>query len=187
MTTLSLDDPLDVFLDSFFKNRLPIGCVPLHNAVKQIEGGTSVIWYRDPQFQIQMFILPPNFLIPEHTHPNVDSYEVYVGGQIRFSHSGKWQMPEEDMFEADAMGFSRNRGTYKRVRPNDLHGGMSGPGGGVFMSVQRWLNGVEPHCITDDYTGILCGTEHLESVKNGSATYKDQSCLTIKDLAHLES
>jgi hypothetical protein len=32
-----------------------------------------------------VFIVPENTIIPEHVHPNVDSIEVYMGGNIHDS------------------------------------------------------------------------------------------------------
>ncbi len=36
-------------------------------------------------------------------------------------------------------------GAFIRVRPSDKDGGAFGPSGGVFFSVQRWLNDVKLH------------------------------------------
>jgi hypothetical protein len=165
-------DPLDVFLEGFLAGGSPIGYVPAMGAVHHIDGVTAVLWFRSDQFQIQMFIAPPNHIIPEHTHPNVDSYEVYVGGQIRFSHSGSFLMPEADGMP-DATGASQYRGSTIRVRPADKHGGVFGPEGGVFFSVQHWLNGVKPHCVSADYNGVVMGPEHKRSVVFGTAHMKE--------------
>jgi hypothetical protein len=139
---------------------------------------------RRGQFQVQMFAVPGNTVIPEHTHPNVDSIEVYVGGNVHFSHSGSYSYPRETLHEQGPRGLSSKRGTLIRVRPNDLHGGVFGEGGGVFMSVQHWLNGVKPHCVASDYTGVTMGERHLSQVVNGKARSKAK--LTAKDAAHLE-
>lgn len=90
-----------------------------------------------------MFAVPEGTIIPEHTNPNVDSIEVYVGGNIRFSHSGKYIYPKEALHARDGpLGCASRRGMTIRLRPNDLHGGTFGEGGGLFLSVQHWLNGV---------------------------------------------
>ena len=70
------------------------------------------------------------------------------------------------------------------LRPNDVHGGVFGEGGGVFLSVQHWLNGVKPHCVSADYDGITMGEHHLAGVKYGEAKAKKK--LTAKDAASLE-
>lgn len=179
-------DPLDEFLQFFFSNPTVsvLGAVPLLHAVHKIEDVTSITWYRDKEFQIQMFAVPGNYIIPEHTHPNVDSYEVYVGGQIKFSHNGKWTIPDSELETPLQDGTSSRRGTIIRVRPNDPHGGVIGPAGGVFLSVQRWLNGVKPHCVAADYTGPVMGGDHFQKVVSGTPILKD--ILSAKDAASLE-
>lgn len=177
-------DPLDQFLAWFLNHGTVLGRVPLFSAVSKIEGVTRVVWYRDPPFQVELFIAPPGCIIPEHTHPNVDSYEIYIGGQIRFSHSGKFIVPEEDIETPTESGASRRRGYITRVRPDDPHGGTFGPGGGVFFSVQHWLNGVDPHSVANDYSGAVMGPDHYSQVKAGEPVLKDS--LTAQDAATRE-
>lgn len=178
-------DQLEQFLGWFLKNMPVIGAVPFAGAVSKVEDVTAILLYRKDQFQVQMFAVPEGTIIPEHTHPNVDSYEVYVGGNIRFSHRGKYVYGEEQLRPLDGpMGCAFKRGTTIRVRPNDLHGGVFGEGGGVFLSVQHWLNGVKPHCVSADYDGVTMGEHHLAKVVNGMASAKRE--LTAKDAASLE-
>jgi hypothetical protein len=170
-----MPDVLEEFLDWFLKNSPCIGAVPFHGAVSKIEGVTRVLWFCQPPFQVEMFITPPNFIIPEHTHPNVDSFEVYVGGQISFSHSGRF-VTHWESDGASEVGLPAHRGRVIRVRPENLHGGVFGPAGGVFMSVQHWLNGVEPHSVATDYTGTVMGPDHASKVVFGNAVLKESLC-----------
>ena len=158
------------------------------NPITRIEDTTSIVWFRDGQFQVELFIVPPNYIIPEHTHPNVDSYEVYLGGQIKFSHTGKWVNDYElEPSEQANPGTALNRGRVIRVKPTDRHGGQFGPSGGVFMSVQHWLNGVKPHCVAADYIGAVVGPDHLSKVKYGSAFMKETGPLIPNDAATNET
>jgi hypothetical protein len=177
------DDKLENFLRWFLKNCPPIGVVPLMKPHYDISGIMGVTWYRKKQFQVQMFIVPPNFIVPEHCHPNVDSFEIDVGGQIRFSHNGVYVTPINTL-EATKRGTSKNRGSVLRVKPNDLHGGMAGPEGGIFMSVQHWLNGVEPHCVSRDYDGIALSQEHAKTITFGNVIVKEK--FDLRDIAHNE-
>jgi len=178
------EDPLERFLDWFLNDGPRIGLIPFSNAVGRVEDVTKVQWFRHGPFQVQLFIVPPNYVIPEHTHPNVDSFEVYLGGQINFSHNGKFVSSKWEDVVPDNYGCSPYRGMVIRVRPNDIHGGVFGPSGGVFMSVQMWLNGVEPHCVAADYDGVVMGKDHASKVIFGNATVKD--VLTPKDAASQE-
>ena len=48
---------------------------PIKNGLLFIEGVSGIVLYRNEQFQVELFICQPNLVIPEHTHPDVDSYE----------------------------------------------------------------------------------------------------------------
>lgn len=185
-------DKLEKFCEWFLRGMPVMGMVPRQGAVGRFESVTSLILYRNPPFQVQMFMTSDEFIVPEHTHPNVDSIEVYMGGNIKFSHGGvfagrdKWKPLQGETIPAPPpelgcanrgegrLGTSRRRGMMIRVRPNDVHGGMTGEGGGVFLSVQHWLNGVEPHCISNDYSGVAMGPDHFSKVVSGEPVLKDE-------------
>ena len=177
-----MSESLDNFALNFRAKSRAYGYIP-DNVVStyKIQDVTAVVWYRSGPFQVEMFIVPPNYIIPEHTHPNVESYEMYLGGDISFSHSGRW-VTEQDLIRVP--GSPDAKGSLIKVRTTDKHGGAFGPRGGVFMSIQHWLNGVEPHCVALDYDGIVVGSDHLADVKNGDAKVKAD--LTWRDAATVE-
>lgn len=111
------------------------------------EGFHSHVQYREGQFQVQVFIFAPHMIAPEHTHPNVHSYEVGLSGDLWFSHGGKWIHPKHPAFHF----YKKNR--CIQVDNVHLHGASVGPKGGIFLSVQQWLNGVKPSCVGQDYQG----------------------------------
>ena len=166
-------DLVETYCKWFLTHSSPLSWIPFEKPMWQIENVTSVLLHRKEQFQIQMFIAPPHTIIPEHTHPNVDSIEVYAGGQVHFSYYGKILIPEEDCIEDcySEFGLAAKRGVTIRVKPDDPHGGYMGENGGIFLSVQHWLNDVKPHCVAADYTGKTMGPHHLNSVKFGSAYF----------------
>tara|TARA_Y100000996_G_scaffold262639_1_gene206643 strand:- start:254 stop:841 length:588 start_codon:yes stop_codon:yes gene_type:complete len=176
-----MSNELDDFAFAFREKARVFGYIP-DDVVStyKIQDVTAVVWYRSDQFQVEMFIVPPNYIIPEHTHPNVESYEMYLGGDICFSHSGYW-VAESDLIRFPSS--NDKKGALVRVRTNDSHGGVFGPNGGVFMSIQHWLNGVKPHSVALDYDGVVMGDDHLRDVKYGKATAKVN--LTWKDAASL--
>lgn len=99
---------------------------------------SGVVLYRHNEYQVQLFIVQPNCVIDPHIHPNVDSFEVFVGGDIEFMCDDEWFKQTE---LCDSI----------RVRPSSWHGGRFGPKGGVFLSVQKWLNNVPPTSVGDDW------------------------------------
>jgi hypothetical protein len=99
---------------------------------------SGVVLYRQGPYQVQLFNVQPNSEIEPHIHPNVDSYEVFVGGDINFMCDDVW-------FEQNELG------SRIRVKPSSWHGGKFGARGGCFLSVQKWLNGVPPTSVGDDW------------------------------------
>ena len=99
---------------------------------------SGAVLYRQEPYQVQLFIVQPNSDIEAHIHPNVDSYEVYVGGDINF-------MCDNVEYKNNAIG------NCIRVKPNSWHGGKFGERGGCFLSVQKWLNGVIPTSVGNDW------------------------------------
>ena len=60
---------LDRFAFSFASNAKVFGDIPLGIATSyKIQDVTGVVWYRSGEFQVELFIVPPNYIIPEHTH-----------------------------------------------------------------------------------------------------------------------
>lgn len=176
---------LDTLVKHMISNPWNIGMIPEDAPMHMIEGVTSVTWYRQGQYQVQMFIMPPNYIVPEHTHTNVDSYEIMLGGRMVLSKHGRWVKDSDfEVLNLNEPPLQRRRGSIIRIRPTDVHGGISGRTGGVFMSVQKWINGVEPHCVASDYNGPTMGDHHLSGVKSGDAMSKGgQENLTFKDAA----
>jgi len=129
-------DDLEAFLHFWMVNKQ---IIPPETTPTNHNGSLSgCVLYRDGQYQVQLFIVKPNSEIPPHIHPNVDSYEVYLSGDINFMCNDKW--------------FNQNKfGSYIRVKENSYHGGKFGERGGCFLSVQKWLNGVEPTSVGENW------------------------------------
>ena len=179
-------DPIEQFAESFLRDMPVIGAVPFAGAVSRVEDVTCILLYRRDQFQVQMFACPEGTIIPEHTHPNVDTIQVYVGGNVIFTHNGRYAYRADEVRAMDGpLRCANKRGHILRVRPDEKHGAVIGAGGGIFMAVQHWQNGIAPHCVAADYEGITMGEDHLSKVVSGTATAKNG--LTAKDAATLEA
>ena len=159
------EDRLHQFACRYLEDHPVSGGMPVHGPVWSIAAVQSNLLYRDGEFQVQIFTVPPNYVIPGHLHPNVDSFEVYVSGQIKFSHRGRF------VFESLETVHGRDPASYAwrmlRVLPQDRHGAVSGPQGARFISIQRWLNGMPPACVSTDYTGATLDEKHLMQVTSG--------------------
>jgi hypothetical protein len=173
-------DELDEFALWFVTHGPALGKVPVMSAVATLghdgKGGNvmSGVWYRKGNFQVELLMIAGPWIIPEHTHPNIDSYQILLGGQIKFSRGGEWLTPETYLVDCNDDGTSPYKGQRIRVNHDDLHGGVVGPGGAIYFSVQHWLNGVEPHCVGLDWNGHTASQEQLDKLKFGSACFVEE-------------
>ena len=115
-------------------------CVPARAPLRYCDGLRGIVLHREGQFQTQLFIVDPDKTIPEHLHPTVDSYEVYMYG-MTFTNGDRQVVTEEDAVKPDEYGFPVHRYKIMRIRPTDWHGGTASKNGGAFMSIQHWLKG----------------------------------------------
>ena len=136
---------------------------PFKNPLLFIEGVSGIVLYRSKPYQVELFICQPNLIIPEHTHPDVDSYECFLYG-MKFTHSGETVMSEEEALE-EQDGYPINAYQTIRVKPNDLHGGTASKNGGAFISIQHWLNDVEPTHVSSNWNGNSMGKQHSDQAK----------------------
>ena len=126
-------------------------CPPtvIKNNLSFADGVIGFVLHREGQFQTQLFIAEPNVVVPDHIHPNVDSFEVALHGTT-LRHSGMTLItPQYDC-----------AGSAIYVGHNDWHGGVASEDGGCFMSVQKWLNGVPPTSVGNDWGGDTMGPQH---------------------------
>lgn len=137
--------------------------VPAENSLSFYETAVGIVLYRQPPYQVQLFIAYPATPIVPHTHPNVDSFEVFLNG-MEFSHCGNVLISMQDALRVASTGFPQSYGVQIRVRPTDEHGGIGSSAGGAFLSIQKWLNGVSPTCVAADWHGDPMGPKHEEKI-----------------------
>lgn len=142
-------DKLEIFKDWWLKER-PF-TIPHSNSITNVGNIHGVVLYRAECWQVQVFILEPFAIIPDHIHPNVDSYEVFLSGDIELSINGVIKNPRG--LEASFTGSNVYYGTDFRILPNTWHGGNASSEGGSFLSIQQWLNGTIPTTVGDDWSG----------------------------------
>jgi hypothetical protein len=143
-------DDLEEFKNWWIKKR-PFN-TPQNNILSHVAETHGVVLYRQKPYQVELFNVKPNSVIPAHKHPNVDSFEVYVGGDISFMCDGVWH--DQHQIGLDI-----------RVYPDTLHGGKFGERGGCFLSIQKWLNDKDPVFVGDDWYDIENNKSYQDSRK----------------------
>ena len=117
---------------------------PSGEVVRVYQNMAATTLYKQGQYQVQLLSAKPNSYTPSHIHPNIDSYEIFVSGDLVFIIDGKRYEPQKNM----------ESGMPTRIYPHYWHEGWSGPEGGSFLSIQKWLNGAPPSCVGVDWLGV---------------------------------
>jgi hypothetical protein len=140
---------LATFKDWWLATR-PIN-VPWNDALHFDDRVTCVTLYRTGSWQVQQFVVEPNTIVHDHVHPDVDSFECFIYGDISFRKNG-----EEITNTQLAAGANFGGQPYYfletiRILPSDKHSGVFGPRGGVFLSFQKWAEGMTPTNIGNNW------------------------------------
>jgi hypothetical protein len=156
-------DKLSSFADWYLSSHKALS-IPALNSIHFMDDLTAVTLFRKDDFQVELVICKPNSEIPDHIHPNVDSFEVYISGSIMFRHQKELKVPKEIADSITWDGFSESRGMRIRVKPDDWHGATIGESGGCFLSIQQWLNNIKPTTVGHDWRGESLGPVHKETM-----------------------
>jgi hypothetical protein len=161
-------DKLKDFCDWYLSSPRQL-IVPCERGVHFQDGLTATVIFRQGRFQVELVSCAPGMEIPDHVHPNVDSFEIYMGGGIMFRLNGELLIRKAHAMQKTWHGGHPLAGTRIRVKPDAPHGAAIGPEGGVFLSIQHWLDR-EPTTVGDDWRGDYLGPTHekrLNGEKNG--------------------
>ena len=153
-TFLAAPDPLIAFSEWFLSSPLNLLKPPMYG-VHFFGDLMSVVLYRDDHFQAELFIVRPNPSEPcgEHGHPDIDSMEVAVSGELYFTIENRPVARRKHVRETLSDGTSARFGRFARVLPGQPHTAFVGRQGGCFISLQRWLHGVKPSSIGLNWSG----------------------------------
>lgn len=137
--------------------------LPASDPFAFVGNGPGMVMFRQGQFQAQLFICTPYSKVPPHAHPNVDSFEMHLGGDLYFYVDGQATLPIDHLHDRRGAA-SRWWGRGVRVKRGQTHHLDVGQNGGAFMSIQHWLNDVKPTSVDFDWEGAPMDARHLEGL-----------------------
>lgn len=171
-----MPDELTTFLYWFLNEPIALLKCPEEDRTLTVhESVMTLTLFRRPPFQVELVVLLPNSpgWPGEHRHPNVDSYEVAWYNTVNFTKNGVICNGAELVVPVQiAQGVFVESGCV-RLRPTDWHGTNQLKEGGALISVQHWLNGVEPTSVGNDWLGEPTTEGHAELLKlRGNSAHK---------------
>lgn len=120
--------------------------------IGNIYGMTLIV--REPNYQKQLFIIPPNTKIPLHKHDNVRTQIIFLEGEMVFERSGRLL---ELFSPADS-------GRAFIIEPDEEHGAITKGQAGIFISEQYWLGGKPLSSLHLNWNGEPLNEEHARQL-----------------------
>lgn len=151
---MTLHELKDDFLKWTFSELRPI-------EVRNSGNRMSMILYRQPPFQVELVTWMPGTVVPAHTHPNIDSIQLAVSGELALV-LGPDEDATNDLIErSQTWKASTLKKRPIRIGPGVWHGGKASKAGATFLSFQQWTEGVKQTAAGIDWRGPKLITPEL--------------------------
>lgn len=174
-----MTDDLTKFL-FWFLQECPVGLIKPPEQPDTLTVHESVLTltlFRAEPYQVELVMLLPNSppWPGEHRHPNVDSYECAWFNSVDFTKNGKLCNGPELVVPV-TVGKLTDLRCCVRLLPTDWHGTTPLKAGACLISVQKWLNGVKPTSVGQDWDGQPVTRGHKQIlVERGNSAGKQNS------------
>lgn len=150
MPYIKREENLESFAKRFLAGRINWFAVPKRNAIINFGNVISLVLYRKLHFQVELFISPfTQSSFTYHRHPNVDTMEFGLCGEADMFVNG---MPAYSQEQLEKWLNGEAVTQLVRLKPDDWHSGC-GRSPYAFLSIQHWLNNVEPTSVGLDWVG----------------------------------
>lgn len=155
-----VDEQLARFAEDYFAGGR-IRVAPPQANVLATDGLTSVVLFREGQHQVELILIAPGVRVPPHVHDDVDSIEVAFSGELELFIAGI-QCAYVRSPRAD--GTARDLLRFVPIRHDALHGGGTQGQSAIFLSVQRWRDGMQPSHVVLNWRGEPIGAQHAAAL-----------------------
>jgi hypothetical protein len=158
VTMMNLDKINNVtdFAKAFLKSRYNWWACPKINSIINFGNIISLLLFRQQQYQVELFIVPhSNSHFTAHRHPDVDVIEFGLCGSNRLF--VKDCLIRDDVQMAQWLAGQIATGLVS-IKPTDWHYGDAVTPYS-FLSLQHWLNGVQPSSVGLNWEGESASIE----------------------------
>lgn len=153
-------DNLEQFTKWYIDNNYPFR-PPAGEPVYVTDYTHSTIIFREDRYQVELYLMSPNWETPSHSHPGVEHKIIFINGTISGTRNGKivddssiWHnLAKED-------GTCVIMGNYTDFDPEDWHSVKLGDKGGFVLVTQKWEEGLKMTSQSVHYVGEPIGPEH---------------------------
>jgi hypothetical protein len=160
---------VDEFTQWYKDNGYPIR-PPAEDPVYITDNTLSVIVFREDRFQVELYMLAPNWETPSHAHPGIEHRIIYLSGTISGSRNGVYINDSNSWArEVNKDGCSIIMGHHTDFVGDDFHTVKSGTLGGMVAITQHWEDGLKMSSQSVQYEGVPIGPTHSVKVNLNAA------------------
>lgn len=140
---------LEDFVAWFVDSKFPI-IIPWNAEVRQTDDATTICLFRKGQYQVEIYLIYPGWVIPEHGHPGVEVITMNMGGGRRGA--------------KNKLGGSSIAGSLsEKLVDNATHGGESATifsDGYCLYSFEKWPKDIKMTSAAVHWKGKTAGPIH---------------------------
>jgi len=155
---------LSEFTEWYIKEGFPIK-PPTTDPIYVTDHTYSAIVFRQGRYQVELYMLAPNWVTPNHGHPGVESKIIFLNGTIYGTRNNETlpdAMEYTDLANPD--GTNVAFGNYLSFDSDDYHTVGAGHKGGLVAICQHWEEGLTMSSQSVHYTGEPIGPEHSKYI-----------------------
>ena len=142
-------DTLEEFVDWFINSKYPI-IVPWDAQVRRTDDATTMCLFKKGQYQVEIYLIYPGYMIQPHEHPGVEVITMNMGGGKRGA--------------VNDLGGSSIAGMLSsKLLDSQVHGGESETlfsNGYGLLSFEKWSKDIKMTSAAIHWKGPTAGPEH---------------------------
>jgi hypothetical protein len=153
---------IEVFTDWYIRKFGAAVPPCIFEGVRRVGKFSGLVMYRSGPYQAELWIGEPGADTGEHSHPNIDSIQFFLSGNITFFQDGKEELSGELCCALENQ-MSNCHGKMIRTPPGASHRAICGDKGGAFINFQYWPGGT-PGSAETDWEGKPMDSGHAEKL-----------------------
>jgi len=151
---------IDEFTNWYRENGWPLK-PPASDSVYITDHSLSCIVFREGRYQVELYMLAPNWSTPNHGHPGIEYKIILLNGTIGGTKNLEYVNDSAPWAEqAKPDGTNVLFGLTLDFTSDDYHQVNVGPKGGLIAITQRWDEGLKMSSQSVQYVGDPIGPQH---------------------------
>ena len=157
-------ETIDEFTEWYQQSNYPIR-PPTTDPIYVTDHSLSSIVFREGRFQVELYMLAPNWETPTHGHPGVEHRVIYLNGDLNSTKNYEPLADSTDISDlAREDGCNVAFGSTQSFCADDWHAVKIGPKGALIAITQKWDIGLEMTSQSVHYVGPPIGPLHKDKI-----------------------